>query len=207
MQKLQLNILTSINCKDRVDNILGTWGSHCKFDIVFYSDYSDKDRNILCVSNNAGYYGVAEKTYNRIVQIFEEGITHDWYFFIDDDTCVNCEELDRFINESRDAGKVYGRACGSDDFRFIHGGAGILIGGDAFKKIDINTLTPDVLSKSSGFGDLYLGLVFRDNNIPLEFHDSQFCGWEHEFNTENNIVSVHPIRTFDRMKYYCDLFK
>lgn len=204
---IQFNILTSINCKERVDNILNTWGADIKQNIVFFSDYTDEEKNILQVTTNTGYTGAAEKTYKRILQIIESDIEWDWYYFIDDDTYVNIAGANRFIDRVKDIEKVYGRLCGPDHYQYIHGGAGILIGRKALKNIDIKTLSEETLAKSSGFSDLFWGILFKENNIPLEFYNNSFCGWEHELDINNDIVSVHPVRTLERMEYYKNLLK
>jgi hypothetical protein len=132
---IQINVLTSVNCIDRVDNILNTWGKDFE-DLVFFSDHNDLKKNILQVSTRTSYDGCAEKSLNRVKQIVEN-VKHDWYFFVDDDTYVNTSGLERFINEkTRDDATAYGRMCpGHGDWKYIHGGAGILINRRAINKI------------------------------------------------------------------------
>lgn len=207
---LQINVLTSINCIDRVDNILNTWGKGFE-NLVFFSDHSDLERNILQVSTRTSYDGCAEKSLNRVKQIVSD-VRYDWYFFVDDDTCVNKCGLEKFINErSKEDAVAYGRMCpGIGDWKYVHGGAGILISQSAVKKIAQEWLVTEnkAMTNCAGFGDLWWGFIFEQSNINLEFHDPLFCAWEWEFNESiaSDIIAVHPVKTRERMEHYCNLF-
>lgn len=199
---IQINVLTSVNCKDRINNINTTWGQYVK-DLVFFSNHEDKENKVLNVSPNSDSCEI--KSLNRAKQIAEEGINKDWYFFIDDDTCINFNALSKFI-EAHDKNKIYGRFCCIGDFKYIQGGAGILIPGDLFKKANKDTLK---YYGCSDYSDLWWGNFFEKNNFELFFYDKFFCAWEWEvdFNIIHSIVSVHPIKTKESMLHYCSHFK
>ena len=199
---LQVNIITSANCKNRITNINNTWGKHVK-DLVFFSNHEDSENRVLNVSPDSDSCEI--KSLNRAKQIIDNGIDKEWYFFVDDDTCINFNALSNFIN-THDSDKIYGRFCSVGDWKYIQGGAGILIPGELLSKTDKDTVR---FYGCSDYGDLWWGNFFEKNNFELSFHDGTFCAWEHEVNMDiiDNIVSVHPIKTQEGMSHYSTLFK
>jgi hypothetical protein len=198
---LQVNVLTSNNCRDRINNINNTWGKHIK-DLVFFSNHEDINNKVLNVSPDSD--SCEMKSLNRAKQIFESDINKDWYFFVDDDTCINFNALSEFIT-THDKTKIYGRFCSVGDWKYIQGGAGILIPGELLSKASKDTVR---FYGCSDYSDLWWGNFFEKNNFELSFHDSIFCAWEHEvdLNIIQNIVAVHPIKTQERMQHYNELF-
>jgi hypothetical protein len=200
-QKIQFNVITSVNCKERINNINNTWGKRVE-DIVFFSNHEDIENNVINVSPVSDSCEI--KSLNRVKQITENGIDKDWYFFVDDDTCVNFNALNNFIN-THDKTKAYGRFCSIGPFEYIQGGAGILIPGELMAKAKEDTIR---FYGCSDYSDLWWGNYFEKNNFELSFYDKYFCAWEHEvdLNIINDIISVHTIKTQERMEYYCNLF-
>lgn len=206
---IQINVITSINCAERINSIKETWGKDIN-NLIFYSDHDDNQNDVIKVSDNQRDCGL--KTQNRLLQILDDKNKYDWYFFVDDDTYVNIKALNTFI-EGRDENKIYGCRCGDDTHPYIQGGAGILIPGKFFEEVTVADINTEWLHPASGFGDLWWGFLYKHRNALLEYHDEIFCNiYTDEAKALlaqrnlNEIVTVHPVRTRVEMEWYTNQF-
>lgn len=207
---IQINVITSVNCKDRIDIVNQTWGKNVD-NLWFYSDHNDIENKVYQCSDNQKDCGL--KTANRLKQILHEGVKYDWYFFVDDDTYVNAKALKTFI-ESHPTDRMYGLPVGTEEYPYIQGGAGILIPGNLLKKININDIEDQWLSYACGFGDLWWSFIYKKYSFKIEAHPGVFCGIycpneEIEINNRGlaDIITLHPLRGYDRMNHYHILFE
>lgn len=156
---LQVNVLTSFACKERIFNIKKTWGQHLS-NIIYYADFNEETDIVKCTEIPSAV-GNEQKILNRLIEV-KKNNNHDWYFFVDDDTFINSKNLLTFINNA-DKNKTYGRLVGGWGISYFQGGAGVLISNLLIDKIDIKTL----YLRGSTFSDVLFGQVMRDNNLEL----------------------------------------
>lgn len=208
-QTVQFNVITSVNCSDRIQTVYRTWGKLADH-LYFYSDHDDINNNVYKVSDNQRDCGL--KTANRLKQIINEGIKYDWYFFVDDDSCINFKALNVFIN-NHTPNKVYGKPAGDwPNHPYIQGGCGILVPGNILSKLVESDIEDDWLHPASGYGDLWWSYLNKKCSIPLEAHGDEFYSIYHSHEEDllkqkdlSTIVTVHPVRTFEAMEYYTNL--
>ena len=217
MKNYQINILTSINCSDRIDTIRETWGKNFN-ELHFYSDHEDSNKQIFQVINErTDYYSCALKTKERIQQIIQN-VIYDWYIFVDDDTFVNLNVLEKFLSDLSE-NNAYGRLIGNENPYFA-GGSGFVIPKKQMLKIKF--IKDEWLQLSAGFGDLLWSYAYKEFNIPLidlgrhlmqpdtEVNNNLFIdGFSldliESINTyKEHTIAIHPVRTFNEMNllYY-----
>jgi hypothetical protein len=171
---LQINVLTSLACKNRIDIIKKTWGKHFS-NIVYYADFEEGTDIVKCTDNPTAY-GNEEKIINRIKQI-KENNNCNWYFFVDDDTFVNIDNLLKFV-ETADLNKTYGEIIGGWGISYFQGGAGVLISKQLIDTIPQNAL----YLRGSTFSDVALGQVMVDSNIEMVNERKFYSGSYQHFN-------------------------
>jgi hypothetical protein len=214
MKNYQINILTSINCSNRIDTIRETWGKSFN-ELFFYSDHEDLNKQVFQVTNErADYYSCALKTKERIQQIIKN-VVYDWYVFVDDDTFVNLKTLEKFLsNLSKD--NAYGRLIGQESENpYFAGGSGFIIPKEQILKIKF--IKDEWLQLSAGFGDLLWAYAYKEFNIPLVdlgrhltqpdtgpnsnlFIDGFSPNLDKIINTyKEHTIAIHPVRTFEEM--------
>lgn len=209
-----MNILTSINCSNRIDTIRETWGKNFN-ELYFYSDHEDSNKQVFQVINErTDYYSCALKTKERIQQI-TNNVVFDWYIFIDDDTFVNLKTLEKFLsNLSEDY--AYGRLIGQESENpYFAGGSGFIIPKKQMLKIKF--IKDEWLRLSAGFGDLLWAYAYKEFNIPLIDLGRHLT--QPGINTSNSLfidgftfdliniinmykehtIAIHPVRTFNEM--------
>jgi len=180
--KILCAIKTGINHKEsRIPVLEETWTKH--IDYLYFSDYEDTRYDMIKTTNNSTYVGAGEKGINFLNMLkdieCDDGKildVYDWIFYVDDDTYVNVHNLVEFA-KTADKFKVYGyifdseknpdnpmyeRKIISRESRFPSGGAGVLIGSKALKKIPKFEL---FVVPSFGHDDVDMGLNFEMNNI------------------------------------------
>lgn len=201
MKQVQINILTSKNTSERIEYAKKTWLlDDNSVDVIFYSDFFDETNNIIKVSNDSTYRGCEERVVERLKQIKSNNI-YNWYFFVDDDTYVNINNLNKFV-ETSNSDIVYGRkCCGWGNLNYAQGGAGLLIS----KKI-IDNISPETIYKrGSGYSDVIFGQILTANNIKTEyyeehntfFHERQYEEYHNKYGCQRKCVTFHQVKSFD----------
>ena len=210
MKQIQINVLTSKNTFERIEYAKKTWLlDNSQVDIIYYSDFSDENNNIIKVSDDSTYRGCEERVVERLKQIKNNNI-YNWYFFVDDDTYVNIINLNKFIDNC-DKNIVYGRKCnGWGNLNYAQGGAGILISKENFDNISFNT----IYKRGSGYSDVIFGQIIEDNNIKTEyyeeyntlFHERQYEEYHNKYGCQRKCITFHQVKTLEdfskHKKYY-----
>lgn len=148
---------------NRYSNIVKTWGKNQN--IIFYSDHSF-GKNIIKTSDDDSRYSGESKIISLINNFYQYFINFDWFVFVDNDTFVNTEKLEKEI-DNFDKNKVYGHLwnCWEEDKNFYYclGGAGIFI-----SKKNINYIKGKLKYKNLGWSDVSLCLNLKDLGIEME---------------------------------------
>lgn len=189
MNNLQINVLSSEACKNRITVIKETWGKYFS-NIVFYADFEEIPNVVKC-TNISTAVGNEEKILNRIKQI-KNNNTYTWYFFVDDDTFINANNLLTFIKNA-DLNKTYGRVIGGWGISYYQGGGGSLISGHLIDKIRPETLH----SHGSTFSDVLFGQILNNNNLELvhvdEFYDRSPQSYNLNQEQIKNAITFHQV--------------
>lgn len=218
MKKVVCFVNTTKKHTDRINNILETWAQ--KIDTVFYSDHQDFERNVVKVSNRDDYASGEEKQINILNNInnFTNGEDqelldiYNWVFFVDDDTFVNVENLEKYIQDI-DENKVHGSVFDSEkdsenpmyvnnvipkDAKFPSGGAGFLVSSKIIRLIN------NFSNYNTACGDVSAGLNFHFNQVEQENSDlfnsqnPEFYG--HDEEQQKTMISYHYIKTLEEMQ-------
>lgn len=199
MNKVLFAIKTTKQYESRVDAIFNTWLKGVE-DYIFYSEHKDTNKNIIKVCDDGSYGGLEIKGLNffnllpnietdsgeKILDIY------DWVFFVDDDTFVNVNMLNEFIQtanknvaygeiftyETHPSNPMFSVPTFNKNTKWYSGGAGLLIHTSSLKKVDYfenyNTRHDDV---SIGINLGKSGIQFVDSNLfrsqPPEFWGDQ----------------------------------
>lgn len=217
MKKVICFVNTTKKHIDRIENISKTWAE--KIDTVFYSDHQDPENNVIKVSNRDDYASGEEKQINVLNRLSDltDGDdnnlldVYDWVFFVDDDTFVNVENLEKHI-DSFDEDKVYGSIFDSVkdsenpmyvnkviplEAKFPSGGAGFLVSASVIKGIK------DFSNYHTVCGDVSAGLNFHFNQVEqvdsklFNSQNPEFYG--HSEDEIKEMISYHYIKTFEEM--------
>lgn len=155
----------------RQKNLKDTWLKNLNY--VFASDIDTEDN--VKLSDKIDHSSGEEKQLNSFKYLFKNKKNYDWYFFCDDDTFINLNNLNNFINKNETLesfGYVFcsktcpentyaWNRCGKN-FIYYSGGAGFCLRADALEKISkLNT------SERTGFGDLTSGFLYKEAKISL----------------------------------------
>lgn len=201
---LSIHILTTHKYKNRQEAQIKTWLQGFN-DFTFYTDTCLEELpNQISVSNDDSYAGCADKQVNEINRIKDYKLYDDfeWFFFCDDDTFVNLNELKKFCSEKLEAfdtcGKV-GNSWSSDpSLSYYSGGAGFLLRSDFIKNSTRITKKNGVI-----FSDVTVGLWLRENNVKVN-HESKFNSHPPEtvnkLGYEKNEITFHYIKEYEVMK-------
>ena len=201
---LSVHILTSYKCRARQESQLSTWLQGFD-DFTFYTDTCLEGLpNQISASNDDSYEGCADKQVNEINRIKDHKLYDDfeWFFFCDDDTFVNLNELKKFCSEKLQAFETYGKVGNSwppdPSLSFYSGGAGFLLRSDFIKNS-----TRITRKNGLGFSDVTVGLWLRENNIKVN-HESRFNSHTPELHNkqgyEKNEITFHYIKEYEAMK-------
>lgn len=219
--KKEVKVIAFVNTTkkhlDRIETISKTWAE--KIDTVFYSDHQDSEYNVIKVSNRDDYASGEEKQINVLNKLSEltDGDDrslldiYDWVFFVDDDTFINVDNLEKHI-DSFDEDKVYGSIFDSEkdsenpmyvggiipmEAKFPSGGGGFLVSTKVIKDIDTfnnyHTICGDV---SAGLNFYFNGVEQIDNNL-FNSQNPDFYG--HDDEEVSEMISYHYIKTLDEM--------
>jgi hypothetical protein len=152
---------------DRYDNIVKTWAQNNDF--IFYSDHEDIENKVVKASNRSDYSSGEEKQINmiNILANSEQYSRYNWYFFCDNDTFVNTQNMSKLL-QGCDPDKIHGLVASSwpNDplLNYCGGGAGILVS----NKLLIDKMHNNVHTYNTGYGDVALGLSVRNLGIELQ---------------------------------------
>jgi len=190
--------------KNRVENILNTWGKYINH--IFYADYEDKETKVIQVSKRTDYSSNEEKHVNVIKYLMSSNIYNfDWYFFCDDDTFVNVNNFFKFI-EKCDTNCVYGsvlHGTWSPDttLTYCSGGAGYLV-----HKTILKIISENIETYRASHSDVTFGLTCRGLNIPVQnsdfFHsqDPDFHSLPWSSICEN--ITFHYIKSIEQINNF-----
>lgn len=193
-----MNILYAIlhggSSRHRYENIVETWGKDKN--IIFYSDYEDLDKKIYKVSNRTDYHSAEEKHLNVLPLIKEKFNNYDWFFFCDDDTFVNTENLE---NENFDKNFIHGSLLTGHwpqdkNLPYCSGGAGYLI-----SKENLFKMIENIFITHTGYSDVCFGMIAKKCNLNF-LNNEKFNSQAPEFysNKEDklkNFFTFHYIKT------------
>jgi len=196
MEKILAVIGTGFCMHERRNTIEQTWGKD--IDHIYFSDH--EANNIIKVTSETEYRFGELKQVN-IINMFPSDLLekYEWVIFVDDDTFVNAKLLKENL-QFFDANSVHGRLinCWHPDLSLYYpsGGAGFVMSTKLIKDIK-----GQLQYLKTGFGDVTLGIFFREKKINLIQND---LFKSHTPNDENisdveNYFTFHYIKTFDEM--------
>lgn len=173
MENIFFSILSSQKFIDtRQKDIKNTWLLNYK-NYTFASDIESEDNAKLSERTDA--ISGEEKQINSFKYLYDNKKGFDWYFFCDDDTFVNINNLSSFINENKNMesfGYLFSyETCPENsyvwsnygkDFQYYSGGAGFCLRSDALQKVA--SCTTSVRTK---YGDVTSGILFKEAKINL----------------------------------------
>jgi hypothetical protein len=224
--KNEVKVIAFVNTtkkhQDRIDNIIETWAND--IDTIFYSDHQDPECGVIKVSNRDDYASGEEKQINvlnkikDLANVDDEPLldVYDWFFFVDDDTFINVENLNKhkeFLDDARVYGSIFNSEKDSEnpmyvkgivpkDAGFPSGGAGFLVSSKTIK------LIPTFNNYQTVCGDVSAGLNFHFNGVQqcdLMFFNSQKPEfYNHRPEQIADAITYHYIKTFDDMKKLCE---
>lgn len=199
-----------------------TWLSGIN-DYVFVSDFENHDN--ICVTQISDYSSGEIKTINFLKHIVSKCkfADYDWFFICDDDTFINRKRFfDVYSSLVNDKYSVYGKIINkeSDPFNpiwakrdditsYLSGGAGYFISRHAANKIVNSDLYDKV--PITGFGDVTIGLLFKNSDLKLCNVPNMFTGNEHQLSLTTyeikNCITMHHIKTLEHQKKLYDITK
>lgn len=154
---------------DRYWNVMKTWGKD--IECVFYSDHEDLSKNIIKTSDSTAYGSGEEKLTTMMNVLPDQYLNYDWYIHCDNDTFVNTAKMNQ-LAQSADPSKIHGLVATIEFpkgmvLHYCGGGASYLMSNQIYHSI--------YRGKSkiyhSGYGDVAIGVLGRENNVPLQHHD------------------------------------
>lgn len=198
MLKILAVIGTGFCMHERRNTIEQTWGKG--IDHIYFSDHEAS--NIIKVTSETEYRFGELKQVN-IINMFPSDLLekYEWVIFTDDDTFVNTKLLKNNLH-TFDENFVYGRTINTWapdwSLRYMSGGAGFLMSTKLIKLIK-----GKVKYLATGFGDVTLGIYFRENKIDI-IHNELFKSHppaheEVDIDDIKNYFTFHYIKTFDEM--------
>lgn len=142
-----------------------------KQDYVYASDIENEDNVKLSATNN--HRSAEQKQLNSLKYLYQNKNNYDWYFFGDDDTFVNTENLVNFLKEL----PVEISSCGSVltaphlcEWPYYSGGAGFVLRKDVMNDLSKWTDFPN-----SGLSDISIGKLMYGKYTLSDYTD-KFCG-------------------------------
>jgi hypothetical protein len=168
--KILCCILHTKNQPERYEAIEQTWGK--RIDHMYYSDHSDRAKNILKVSEQNDYTSCVDKNarvFNRLLKE-DKYNNYDYYFFVDNDTYVNEVRLKSFVRKNHfDKDKIHGEIVNwnahLDAPVVVHGGAGYLMHKSVLEKMKKCPIYQDVK-----WSDMNISLYAIDLGIEIKHH-------------------------------------
>lgn len=194
--------MTTRKNSERQDNILNTWGKN--LNILFYSDHEDKEKKIIKVSDRTDYHSNEEKHINVLNYILANKLSFEWFFFCDDDTFVNPQNLSLFMDNA-DKNKIYGSVISykkspdnpifnviNKEICYFSGGAGYLVHKDILFSFE------KYINYHVGYSDVSFGLNIN-NKCKLEhcekfnFHNPNYH--QHDNLKRKEMITYHYVKT------------
>jgi len=199
--KILCTIKTGINHKkNRIPFLEKTWAKN--IDHLYFSDYEDEEYDMIKTTDNTTYVGAGEKGINFLnlikdIEYNNEKVIdiYDWFFYVDDDTFVNIDNLKNFV-KTADKNKVYGYIFDSEKnpdnpmyqrniiskiSKFPSGGAGVLISSEVIKRVSNFEF---FVVPSFGHDDVDMGLNFDMYKIE-QVNSNLFNSQTPEFHCHN----------------------
>jgi hypothetical protein len=199
---------TGFSMTERRFNIENTWGQD--IDHIYFSDH--EEHNIIKVTDETEYTFGELKQVN-IINVMPDYYldNYKWIFFADDDTFLNTKlfysKLDEFPTD-KITGYIYSCWPVMPDLKYLSGGAGFLMTTEMLK-----SMKGKVKYLKTGFGDVTLGLYYKENNISLN-HNNLFIperpehfNFKIQLHDVNKYLTVHRIKEFEEMLYLYELCK
>ena len=136
-------------------------------------------------------------------------LNYDWYFFIDDDTFINVDNLHNLL-QTYDKEEPYyiGRLCTNYNPPFhMSGGAGFLLSRSLYLSlIEYIRNTPENKLMVSINGDLSLAIWLKNINNKKVINNNNFHPTKHTADTDlTNFISFHYLKSLDDFLFYYNL--
>lgn len=206
MKELAYGLLSSRMNLLRQSWVRETWGRDC--DLTFYSDHSDRRRNVVGVSKAQHYKSNEEKHINFLNQVgIHLAERYKWIFCCDDDTFVFTRNLQGFMASGLDPQFVYGKVESVEDapdnpifarvdrtLRYPAGGCGYLVSSEVIKALHPFT------NFGHGYSDVSFGLNLRERGVSMVDRRDLFFAQTPEFfghdeAQQSRAISYHYIKT------------
>ena len=166
---------------------------------------------LSCKTNEPNIYGWnTDDNYEscplKYIRFFQNmTLDYDWYYFMDDDTFVFPDRLNKFVsNYNKEESLYIGCRCENYSFPiYMSGGAGFLLTKSLYTElIYFIRNTPENKLITSIYGDYLLGLWLTNINkkiIEVHIFNSQTHKDEYEL---NNCISFHYLKTKEQYDFY-----
>ena len=208
MKKILICLMTTQKNKDRQNNIKNTWLKNSQVEYLFYSDHEDVEHNIIKVSNRTDYHSNEEKHINCLNYVLQNKLNYEWYYFCDDDTFVNVNNLFNFIDKC-EKNKIYGSVINYKNspenpiynkilknIQYPSGGAGYLINNLILKSFE------EFKNYNVGFSDVSFGINMHNKFEivdPNLFFSQAPEFYKHNYEEKLNSISYHYIKTLPQI--------
>lgn len=212
------SILTTHKQSNRQQYILETWAKELE-DYIFYTDVVKNIGNQVSVSDDDTYHSNEKKFFGQLRLIVNNEMEkeYEWFFFCDDDTCVNIKKIYNIsyeLNPDHIHGKQIPLLANNNlhpfdtNLKYLSGGAGFMIHYSFFSKYKEQILS---FEPSSGFSDVSLGIFVRTHGIGIA-HNERFM-WHrpqvegvHWLNVKD-YYTFHYVQSEQEMKRIDKIFK
>lgn len=136
-------------------------------------------------------------------------LDYDFYFFIDDDTYVNIEKLQKYVETLDKNENLYiGHPCGEGH---MSGGSGFILTKPTYLSL-IKYIRETDESKlyCSIYGDLSIFIWLKNCNVKrienrLQLNPDNFRLKENNHNNLSNFITAHYLKTKDDFLFYDNL--
>jgi hypothetical protein len=201
--KLCYIVLTCENyLKTRVKWLLENCFYNVEQHDIYFLSCKKTDPNVYGWDTDDNYESCPLK-YIRFFQNMK--LDYDWYYFMDDDTFIFPERLNKFVmNYNKDDPLYIGHRCENYSFPiFMSGGAGFLLTKPLYLSlVEYIRNTPEKELLVSIYGDYLMGLWL--SNIEKQvICNKLFYPTTHNNDYElNNCISFHYLKTEEQYKFY-----
>jgi len=177
-----------------------------KKDVYFISSVSHTDSNIYGWNTADNY----ESCPMKYICFFKNMLLdYEWYCFIDDDTFIHTNNLNKFLQNYNSSDPLYiGKLCNNYNPPFyMSGGAGFILSKPVYLHLlnYIRCNTIEELCKSI-YGDLSIGLWLKnsENNFNIVKIDNEHFNSNIHTDESNltEFISFHYLKTFEEFEFY-----